>query len=209
MVGGVRAAASVPGGTRREWWVAEDPEGNGLIGYARSIERGGLFELTEFFVKPSAQSRGVGRALLELAFPQGRGEVRSIIATADVRAQARYYAAGTAARFPFFTLAREPMSAEPATSLEPMRIEAGADASAVTQIERAVLGYPRGDAEVRWLTERREGWLYRRDGRVIGFAFVGTRGSGPVAVPDPADQPDILAARRGSGPRAGRREAGA
>ena len=175
-----------------EWWVAEDAEGNGLIGYARSIERGGLFELTEFFVKPSAQSSGVGRALLELAFPQGRGEVRSIIATADVRAQARYYAAGTVARFPFFTLAREPMPAEPATDLEPMRIEGGADASAAKEIESAVLGYPRSDAEIRWLTERREGWVYQREGRDIGFAFVGTRGSGPVAALDPADQPDML-----------------
>ena len=121
-------------------WVAEDPEGNGLIGYARSIVRGGLFELTELFVKPGQQSRGLGRALLERAFTAGRGEVRSIIATADVRAQSRYYAAGTVARFPFFTLAREPMPAEPATTLEPMRIEAGADASAITGIERAVLG---------------------------------------------------------------------
>src|SRR6266508_3620079 len=130
MVGGIRAAASVLGGACRRVWVAEDPEGNGLIGYARSIVRGGLFELTELFVKPGQQSRGLGRALLERAFTAGRGEVRSIIATADVRAQSRYYAAGTVARFPFFTLAREPMPAEPATTLEPMRIEAGADASA-------------------------------------------------------------------------------
>lgn len=175
-----------------EWWVAEGTEAGELIGYARSIQRGGLFELTELFVKPSAQSRGVGRALLERAFPAGRGDVRSIIATTDVRAQSRYYAAGTAARFAFYTLAREPTPAEPATTLEPMRIKARADTSAIIEIERAVLGYPRGDAEVQWLTELREGWLYRRDGRAIGFAFVGTRGSGPVATLDPADQPDIL-----------------
>ena len=41
-----------------EWWVAEDIETGQLIGYARSIERGALFELTEFFVRPGHQSRG-------------------------------------------------------------------------------------------------------------------------------------------------------
>jgi GNAT superfamily N-acetyltransferase len=175
-----------------EWWVADDPDGDGLIGYARSIQRGGLFELTEFFVKPGQQSRGVGRALLERGFPAGRGEVRSIIATTDVRAQARYYAAGTVARFPIFTLAREPMSAEPA-GLEPIRIgDDPALVSTVTDIERAVLGHPRGDAEVRWLLGLREGYVYRRGGSAIGFAFVGKKGSGPVAALDPADQADIL-----------------
>jgi GNAT superfamily N-acetyltransferase len=53
--------------------------------------------LTEFFVLPDHQSRGIGRALIERAFPAGRGNVRSIIATSDVRAQARYYAAGAVA----------------------------------------------------------------------------------------------------------------
>jgi GNAT superfamily N-acetyltransferase len=175
-----------------EWWVAEDPDAGELIGYARSIERGGLFELTEFFVRPGQQSRGVGRALLVRAFPSGRGEVRSIIATMDVRAQARYYAAGTVARFPIFTVAGEPMAAEPA-NLESIPIGSGAAlVSAVTEIERAVLGYPRGDAEVRWLLERREGYVYRRDGGAVGFAFVGKLGSGPMAALDPANQPDIL-----------------
>src|SRR6266508_1061979 len=97
-------------GSYAEWWVAENPVSKSLVGYARSIERGGLFELTEFFVMPEQQAKGVGRALLEHAFPAGRGDVRSIIATTDVRALARYYAAGTAARFPIMTLAGAPSS---------------------------------------------------------------------------------------------------
>jgi hypothetical protein len=44
-----------------EWWVAELPSSGQLIGFARSIERDGLFELTEFFVRPSQQSRGIGQ----------------------------------------------------------------------------------------------------------------------------------------------------
>ena len=53
-----------------EWCVAE--EDGLIIGYARSVERGDrgeLFELAELFVRPSAQSGGTGRALLERAFP--------------------------------------------------------------------------------------------------------------------------------------------
>jgi len=34
-----------------EWWVAEDVEPGSLIGYARSIQRGGLFELGERFTE--------------------------------------------------------------------------------------------------------------------------------------------------------------
>jgi hypothetical protein len=32
----------------------------------------------------------------------------------------------------------------------------------VAAVERDVLGYPRGDAELRWIRENREGYLYRR-----------------------------------------------
>src|SRR5438874_4084752 len=39
-----------------EWWVVEDASADderpALVGYARSVERGGLFELSEFFVRP-------------------------------------------------------------------------------------------------------------------------------------------------------------
>jgi GNAT superfamily N-acetyltransferase len=176
-----------------EWWVAVEPDGS-LVGYARSIERGGLFELTEFFVVPTAQSRGVGRALIERAFPVGRGDVRSIIATTDVRALTRYYGAGTAVRFPILTLVGAPETAGIADHLTPDRIDVGSevDRHALREIDRWVLEYPRGEDELRWLSEDREGYLYRRNGEAIGSAFVGERGSGPIAALDPADLPDIL-----------------
>jgi GNAT superfamily N-acetyltransferase len=177
-----------------EWWLAEDPGSGSLLGYARSIERGGLFELTEFFVLPSNQARGVGRALLERAFPLGRGEVRSIIATTDVRALARYYVADTVARFPLLTLSGAPSDDRTTGRLEPMPLEEkeAAALGKVAAMERAVLGYDRGEAGLRWLLERREGYLYRRDGRSVGFAFIGRDGSGPMAALDPDDMPELL-----------------
>jgi GNAT superfamily N-acetyltransferase len=178
-----------------EWWVAEEPGAGTLVGYARSIERGGLFELTEFFVVPTSQSRGVGRALIERAFPLGRGDVRSIIATTDARALTRYYAADTAARFPMLTLVGAPSDgAAVASDVTPHRIDLGseADRRELRDLDRSVLEYPRAEAEIRWLLEDREGYVYVRGRRAVGFAFVGKAGSGPVAALDPADLPDIL-----------------
>ncbi|MGH2445940.1 MAG: GNAT family N-acetyltransferase [Candidatus Limnocylindria bacterium] len=174
-----------------EWWVAEDAADGTIIGYARSVARGGLLELSEFFVDPQRQSGGVGAALLERAFPADRGEVRAIIATTDVRAQARYYRAGTAARFPIVAMGATPRTAEPDPAVEIVRADIG-DIKTLRTIEADVLEFDRGD-EFGWLLGLREGYLYRRGGETIGFAFIGASGSGPIAALHPDDQVPILA----------------
>jgi GNAT superfamily N-acetyltransferase len=178
-----------------EWWVAEDDASGEMIGYARSVERGGLFELSEFFVLPSRQAAGLGAELLRRTFPLGRGDVRAIIATTDLRAQVRYYRAGTAARFPIFSLIGPPGAAlgdeVPDRSVEAQQATE-ADIPALAELERAALGFDRGD-EFRWLLKNREGYLYRRRGRIVGSAFLGGRGGvGPVAAAEPSDTPAIL-----------------
>jgi GNAT superfamily N-acetyltransferase len=174
-----------------EWWVAEDPSDGSLIGHARSIERDGLFELTELFVRPGAQSGGVGKSLIERAFPVGRGDVRLIIATNDVRALARYYAADTVARFSMASLAATPKPASGgARDLEITRAKPD-DAGVVAEIEKAVVGFAR-DADYPWLFAHREAYLYRRRGRVIGFGFFSVTGVGPIAALEPDDQSEIL-----------------
>jgi GNAT superfamily N-acetyltransferase len=175
-----------------EWWVAEEPGSGRLLGFARSIERDGLFELTEFFVRPDQQSRGVGKALLERVFPAGRGTVRSIVATPDVRAQARYYAAGTVARFPLFTLGGVPDATEPVRDVMAQPLDGDRAIEVQRAIERTVLGHRRSDEEIRWLLDRRQGHLYRRADRVIGFSFLGRDGAGPMAVLEPSDLPAVL-----------------
>jgi GNAT superfamily N-acetyltransferase len=175
-----------------EWWVAEDE--SGVIGYARSLERGGLFELSEFFVHPANQSAGVGRALLEKAFPDGRGDVRVIIATIDVRAQARYYRAGTVARFPIAGVTGKPGAAggaSPSNGLQPAPATRD-DMSDLVALERAALEFDRGD-EFAWLLDNREGFLYRRGREVVGSAFLGPRGAiGPISVTHADHFPAIL-----------------
>lgn len=179
-------------GHAAEWWVAEDPASGSLAGYARSVQRGGLFELSEFFVHPDRQSAGVGRSLLERAFPPGRGEVRAIIATTDVRALRRYHAAGTFVRFPICALEGPP---RPDAPLDPALevVEARPnDIPSLRRIEAEVLEFERGE-EFAWLLGDRRGFLYRRDGREVGFAFVGERGIGPIAALEPDAQPGMLA----------------
>jgi GNAT superfamily N-acetyltransferase len=175
-----------------EWWVAEVASTGRLVGFARSIERDGLFELTEFFVQPHQQSKGIGKALLDRAFPAGRGRVRSIIATSDVRAQARYYAAGTVARFPLFTLTGVPVTSPPVHHVTAEPIEGARAIDAQRSMERRVLGHRRSQSEIRWLLARRRAHLYRRDDHYIGFSFVGPDGTGPMAALEPSDLPAIL-----------------
>ncbi len=47
------------------WWVAEDPSHRSLVGHARSVQRGGLVEPSEAFVRPDQQSAGLGARLRE------------------------------------------------------------------------------------------------------------------------------------------------
>src|SRR5271169_3429604 len=69
--------------TSDNFWIAE--RDSKVIGFARSILRNGVRQLTEFFVLPEHQSAGVGRELLGRAFPVDGADHRFIIATIDAR----------------------------------------------------------------------------------------------------------------------------
>jgi GNAT superfamily N-acetyltransferase len=172
-----------------EWWIAEDPADGKVIGYARSVERDGLFELSELFVRPDKQSAGLGRLLLEKAFPSGRGQVRAIIATNDVRGLARYYGAGTAARFVMFSLTGQPRRTA-ARNTEALRV--GPEGiSEFAEMERAIVGYAR-HADYPWLLKNREIYRYRNAGRTVGFGCFSETGQGPIVVLEPDEQPAVL-----------------
>jgi GNAT superfamily N-acetyltransferase len=172
-----------------EWWVAEDRANGELIGYGRSIERGGLFELSELFVRPDRQSAGLGKALLEHVFPSGRGEVRVIIATSDRRGLARYYGAGTVARFAMLSVTGRPRRTEAGT-LDVVRA-GSADIDELAAIEQAVVGYSRC-ADYPWLLRHREVYKYRRAGRTVAFGCFSVTGQGPIVALEADDQPAIL-----------------
>lgn len=192
--------------TGDEAWLAEDASGT-VVGYARSIYRDGVRELTEFFVLPAWQARGLGRELLRRAFPAEGARRRSIIATLELGALGRYLKTGLSARCLILYCSAEPPRPNPVpTDLQAVRIgDDDADLGDLNRIDAEVLGHTR-EVDHRWLlagTER-EGFLFRRGDRAVAYAYVGDR-SGPIAVVDPNDTEAVLgflesrAAERGLG----------
>ena len=171
-------------------WVAEE---NGVaVGYARSIVRDGTIELTEFFVLPGRQSAGLGRELMARAFPDDGFRHRSIIATPDLRALARYLRAGLAARFPIYGFEREARALEPPAMVTAHQLDdSAATLHTIAAIDLANLGFRR-DVDHQWLRTVRDGYLFREGGRVVGYGYVGGVYNGPFAVLDERDWPAVL-----------------
>ncbi|MBK9125292.1 MAG: GNAT family N-acetyltransferase [Chloroflexi bacterium] len=173
------------------FWVAENA--GQIVGYARSILRGTVRELTEFFVHPGNQSAGVGRELLALAFPAEGATNRFIVATSDTRALGRYMKSGVRPQFTIFGMYREPVTVEPPdpdVSVTPLTGSAQ-DIAFVAEVDSKLLGFRR-DPEQAWLTANRQGFAYWRGGAPVGYGYVSQR-SGPFAALDSHDLPAILA----------------
>lgn len=177
--------------TAEHFWIAE--RDGRIIGYARSIWRDGVRELTEFFVRPSEQAAGVGRELLERAFPRGNARHRVIVATNDARALARYHKAGVYARIPEYFLIRTPEPVTVATDLTIEIMTASPETlELVGQIDAVILGHRR-DVDQAFLLEQRPVYVYRRGGAVVGYGYVALEWQGPFALLDQNDFPAVLA----------------
>lgn len=180
--------------TADHFWLAErDGE---AIGFARSIRRGSVQELTEFFVRPGEQSAGIGRELLARVFPEEGAEYRSIIATTLPGAQVRYLKAGVYPRFPIYYFGREPETVNITTDLEFEPISNAPETLATLgTLDETILAHRR-DVDHTWLLSDRQGYVYYRDGRPVGYGYVGLR-SGPFALLDANDFPAVLAHAEG------------
>ena len=172
-----------------QFWIAE--QDGRVLGFARSIVRDGVRELTEFFIRPAGQSAGVGRELLTRAFPADAAR-RLIIATLDTRAQARYLKSGLYPQFPICYFGKSPEAVTIETDLDFMPITATSEQLTILdELDYAVIGYRRGE-EHRWLLTERSGFLYTRQGQPVGYGYSGKR-SGPFALLDAQDFPAVLA----------------
>jgi GNAT superfamily N-acetyltransferase len=181
--------------TADAWWIAEDEGTGNAVGYARSILRDGVRELTEFFVLPETQAGGVGRELLARAFSAEGARHRAIVATLDPRAIARYLRTGLDARVPMIGLHGPPRNAPIESDLVREAIDPAAPPyEELAAIDRAVLDFRR-DADHAWLAGQRSGSLYRRHGHAVGYGYHPSRPTwgGPYAALDAADLPTLLA----------------
>lgn len=175
--------------TASQFWVAEkDGE---IIAYARTIEHDGLQELTEFFVSPNQQSAGVGGELLRRAFPITQARYRTIIATLDERALSRYLRSGVYGRFPikYFYRKAEKVVVKTDLVIEPLNLETHFER--IDQIDKELLGHARGAVHT-WIASTRAGFVYQRNGEVVGYGYVGSS-AGPFALLDENDFPAVLA----------------
>ena len=175
--------------TASQFWVAErDGE---IVAYARSVEHDGLQELTEFFVQPGQQSGGIGGGLLSRAFPKTEARYRTIIATLDERALYRYMKAGVYGRFllKYFYRKAEKVDIKTDLKIEPLQLNIHREH--IDRIDKEIIGHTRGVVH-DWIATNRDGFIYRRDEKVVGYGYVGS-GHGPFAVLDDNDFPAALA----------------
>ncbi|GAB4577660.1 MAG: hypothetical protein Fur0022_03910 [Anaerolineales bacterium] len=176
--------------TAYQFWIAE--QDSEPVGFARSTLHDGVLELTEFFVKPSVQSGGVGKQLFERVFPRGDFKRRVIIATTDLRAQARYLKSGVYPRFPIMYFEKTPEPVTPVTDLQFLPATATSETlETLDRIDEQILGFRRR-ADHEWLLVDRQGWVYLREGIPVGYGYTG-RNNGPCALLNPEDFPGVLA----------------
>ena len=176
--------------TSDNFWVAE--QDGTLIGFARSILRDGVRQLTEFFVLPEHQSAGVGGELLGRAFPANGSVHRFILATIDTRAVQLYLKAKVYPLFPCYAFSRPAEKIHVDSDLTIERITPSAQAMGdLIRIDNEILGFHR-EAEHAWLLEARQGYFYLRNKDVVGYGYLGEH-YGPFAALDANDLPAILA----------------
>jgi len=175
--------------TASQFWVAE--QDGEIVAYARSVEHDGLQELTEFFVSPGQQSGGIGGGLLSRAFPKTDARYRTIIATLDERALYRYMKAGVYGRFllKYFYRKAERVDIKTDLKIEPLQLNIHREQ--IDRIDKELIGHVRGVVH-DWIATDRNGLVYKRDGEIVGYGYVGS-GHGPFAVLDDNDFPAVLA----------------
>ncbi|HEV2786935.1 MAG TPA: GNAT family N-acetyltransferase [Solirubrobacteraceae bacterium] len=176
--------------TSAQWWIAEHPGDGRPLGYARSVQRGGTLELTEFFVDPATRVGGIGRALLERAFALGQGEHRAIIATLDAPAVALYLRFGVAHQSTGIGV-----TAAPRACVLPRGYEAAAATlDEVLALEDELLGHAR-EPEVAFMLADRPAAVLRHGGRPVAYAFEPNAAgfAGPVGALEPEHMPAALA----------------
>lgn len=179
--------------TAAEDWLAEDGSGR-VVGMARSIERQGHVQLTHFFVSPDSQATGVGRGLLERAFPPGWGRHRSVIAILHPQALGLYLRFGLKGRGLGLALSKRPAEIEVPTTMRVEEIGPGKAAEeAINTIDEQVLGYRR-EVDVRFFLSERPAYLFWRGREPVAYLFAGTGFvAGPAAALERSDLPALIA----------------
>jgi len=176
--------------TSDNFWVAE--EDGKVIGFARSILRNNVRQLTEFLVLPEYQPNSIDGELLARVFPADGSSHRFALATLGEHALQRYLKATVYPLFPSSAFTRSGQQTDFETDLLIEKITPSAlSLGQLMGIDKVVLGFHR-EAEHAWLIQNRGGYLYKRNGRAVGYGYIGEH-DGPFALLDANDFPAVLA----------------
>jgi GNAT superfamily N-acetyltransferase len=185
--------------------------GGQIVGFAIAAQREHVWFLSQLYVLPSDQGRGIGRALLTQILPSldppadaGAGAPDSlpgaatpplqrpgVLATCTDSAQpisnGLYARLGVVPRLPIFNLVGTPNPS--ALARLPAGIEAtpfgrSDPASAIDAVDRAILGYVHSSDHAYLRATGRTGFVYRAaDGELLGYGYSSEAGRfGPVAL---------------------------
>jgi GNAT superfamily N-acetyltransferase len=172
--------------------VAEDR--GRLIAFGIVMVRGTDGYLSELFVVPRWQGRGIGRAVVSACL---HGAPIERMATAADAVQpvstGLYVSLGLAPRLPIYVLcggldpAGLPELA-PGVATHPLTGEE------VAELDEELLGYQRAVDHRAWVDLGRTGWTFRdASGELLGYGYTHPRGRvSPVAARDPADLPAFV-----------------
>ncbi len=185
--------------------AAQGPAGaERLVGFGSAVLRGGrLWFLSMLFVRPEAQGRGLGRALLERLLPEP-GEAAGLATAIDSLqpiSAALYAQYGLVPRLPVLNLAgtiRRHDALPPLPSgivAVPFETIAGGPpdgpghrrlTEVVGRLDRELLGVEHPEDHRFLRGEGRRGFLYEApDGTAVGYGYAGEVGRvGPIAVRD-------------------------
>ncbi|HET9111410.1 MAG TPA: GNAT family N-acetyltransferase [Ktedonobacterales bacterium] len=191
--------------------VAEDESGQ-VIGFGATVSwdgpHGPLTYLADLFIKPDAQSHGIGQALLR-ALPLEAGG-RCVHASVDPRAATLYIRTGMLPRWANLRLVADPtwgahgLATLPGGDVEV--IEASEDDPDLVAWDLRGFGYARLN-DIPWLMKSRDAqplW-FQRAGKRIGYGFVQRNcgeslrrpnawGVGPIGAETPEDARDCVCA---------------
>jgi len=158
-----------------------------IAGYAAALARGRAWFLASLFVRPDAQSAGIGRSLLDAVWGDGFRERRTLTDAIQPVSNGLYARRGLIPATPALHVGGRPQASG---MLEP----AEADAEALAELDRAAYGFDRAPDHAYWARHAsRTLWL--RGGEPAAYAYVFPGGRiGPLAGRTPDDASAALTA---------------
>ena len=179
-------------------FVAEDPE---PVAFSAAVVREGVWFLSQLWVLPERQGKGIGSALLDETLSWGHGaSAFTVVSSPHPGAQTLYL---RRSMFPLWSQVDLLGDAGDAGEMpDGLAQLADADQPWIDEIDREVRGAARPVDHAFWRGSA-TGMVFHRDGGAGGYVYVWPPGGwsskpkskiGPGAVVDPRDMPNLLAA---------------